>query len=128
MHEKLDAAGFTVSLEAKQDNLPVRGNAMSSGDDEADAQYEDEIIARLESGDEWAWASVVVYVSHRDFPGIVGKDHLGGCNYKDADDFRQSGGYYEDMLHEALTDWCRQVKPSPKRAAVYRKAERIVNT
>lgn len=83
-------------LLAEQDDTPVRGNAICSGDDDYDRQIEDEIIERLNNGDEWAWASVTVRGS---WNGIVASEYLGCCSYRDADDFRNDGGqgYYSDM-------------------------------
>lgn len=90
-------------LTAEFDDLPVRGNAIGSGDDDYDRQVEDSILERLDGGDVWAWASVCVTCK---VPGYdaVGTDYLGGCCYADADDFKQPGGYYDDMRSEARHD------------------------
>lgn len=96
------------AIEAEQDDIPIRGNALASGDDELDKQVEDELIERVNNGDVWAWASVKVTAS---IPGIdlEGVDYLGGCSYKDEEDFKQPGGYYDGMKNEALADLERQL-------------------
>jgi hypothetical protein len=89
-----------IRVIAKQDEIPVRGNALASGDDEEDRKYEDEILERLDNGDVWAWADVEVHVTLPD--GRTGACRLGGCSYKDEADFKQDGGYYEDLVNEAV--------------------------
>lgn len=93
---------YNVRLIATQDDTPVRGNAIASGDDEEDRKYEDLILARLATGDVWAWAQVEVQATLPD--GRTGSAYLGGCCYKDEADFKECGGYYEDMIADALCD------------------------
>lgn len=90
-------------VEATVSDLPVRGNAMASDDEEFNKQVEDEIIDRLERGDEWAWCDVMVVAK---WNGYEGKSSwLGGNSYKDKEDFvKNSGGYYSDLCDEALRD------------------------
>jgi hypothetical protein len=92
---------ITYTLTAEQDDIPVRGNAMCSGDDAVDKEVEDEILARLDRGDVWAWASVKVVAECEGFEGC---DYLGGCCYKDAKDFATEDGYYPQMKDAALED------------------------
>lgn len=96
------------AIEAEFDDIPIRGNALVSGDDELDKQVEDELIERVENGDVWAWASVKVTAS---IPGIdlEGVDYLGGCSYQDEEDFKRCG-YYEGMKAEALADLEKQIE------------------
>ena len=95
-------------IEAEFDDIPIRGNAIVSGDDELDREVEDELIERVNNGDVWAWASVKVTAS---IPGIdlEGVDYLGGCSYWDEKDFKQ-GGYYEGMKERALEDLEKQIQ------------------
>jgi hypothetical protein len=95
----------TFTLRAEQDGIPVRGNAMSSGDDAFDKQVEDGILERLDNGDEWAWACVRVRAEYR---GLHGDAYLGCCSYADEAEFR-AGGYYEDMADTALDSLVAQV-------------------
>lgn len=90
-------------LIVEQDDMPVRGNAISSGDDEFDRKTEQEIIDRADSGDVWAWAQVTVKAS---WAGFEGFDYLGGCSYKDEKDFTstEEGGYFRDMVKTSVED------------------------
>lgn len=103
----------TYTLDVQPEDIPVRGNALASGDDEEDRRAEDEIIERLEAGDVWAWASVVV---RAEWNGFVGRDYLGGCSYANEDDFKAPGGYYDDMKQQALDDLHREVRSALERA------------
>lgn len=95
------AAHAEVEILARQDDIPVRGNALASGDDAEDKACEDAILARLDRGDEWAWALVEVRAS---FEGWKASDFLGACSYASEDDFRTPGGYFEDMRETALRE------------------------
>lgn len=92
---------YNVRLIATQDDTPVRGNAIASGDDEEDRKYEDLILARLATGDVWAWAQVEVQATLPD--GRTGSAYLGGCCYEDEDDFKTDNPYYEDLIDQAVT-------------------------
>lgn len=96
---KMDEVEFI--LEFEEEHIPVRGNVCASGDDEFDKQEEDKIIERLENGDYFAWCCVHMIAR---WEGFEGHDYLGGYTYKDEDDFKQEGGYYEDMKVQALSD------------------------
>lgn len=89
---------------AEPDDIDVRGNALASGDDDVDREAEDEIISRLEGGDEWAWAYVKVIAEYEDDDGnqYEGHDGLGACSYKSERDFVKNSGYYEDMKEMAF--------------------------
>ena len=96
---KLTKEDVEFRVNAVDDDLPVRGNAQASGNDEDDREVEDGIIDRLEGGDVWAWALVTVTAHWKEF---VGQAVLGGCSYKDEAEFISSGGYYDQMCEEAL--------------------------
>ena len=94
--------GITYKLFISQDDIPVRGNAMASGDEAEDKAVEDEILSRLDDGDTWAWASVNVQASVTiDGEEFTGDDYLGGCCYHDTADFITGNGYYDDMKNES---------------------------
>ena len=95
---KLTMDEVTVKLRTEPEEVPVRGNALASGDDALDRKVEDDIIADLEGGNEWAWCCAVVEVSWGTFKDVA---HIGCCSYKSEEDFR-AGGYYDDMVAEAL--------------------------
>jgi len=91
-----DDSKVSYEIEVCQDDTPIRGNAMCSGDDDFDRQVEDEIIAALNDGDVWAWACVRVVARYDGIDSVVGDDYLGCCSYKGQDEF-ESCPYYEDM-------------------------------
>jgi hypothetical protein len=90
-----------IRLKAEPEFIQVEGNASASGDDAFDQEVEHNILFRVEQGDVWAWAMVTVTVSWEPFSA---SDHLGCCSYADEEDFRQPGGYFDDMIDEALEE------------------------
>lgn len=88
---------YTITVE--QDEQAVRGNALASGDDAVDKAQEDEILARLDRGDVWAWAEVTVTAECAGFKGV---DYLCGCCYENEAAFKEPGGYFPDMCAAAL--------------------------
>lgn len=94
-----DRPDVEIEVIAEQDDCPVRGNALVSGDDETDRNCENEILRRLDNGDVWAWALVEVKVT---LNGESESDYLGCCCYKDESDFRRNSGYFYDMLTGCL--------------------------
>lgn len=102
----------TFRVICEPEDIPVRGNAMASGDDAADRECEDEIIRRLERGDIWAWCSVTVRAEYR---GFLGTDHLGACSYASEKDFREPGGYFDDMCREAFDQLIANMKDAAER-------------
>lgn len=97
-------------VDHEEDDAPVRGNAMVSGDEVADRTLENAILMRLRYGDLWAWARVTVCASIEiDGQIFVGKDHLSGCSYRDEVEFK-ADGYFEQMKREAVADLCTELK------------------
>lgn len=94
-----------IELIAEYDHIPVRGNAIDSGDSEYNKHVEDQIIDRLESGDVWAWASVEVRATYK---GLTASTYLGACCYADEQDFINDG-YYQDMVNEVVEDINNQI-------------------
>jgi len=88
-----------ISISAEQDDMQVRGNALTSGDDELDRETEDGILSRLDRGDVWAWACVTV---RGRFESLEASDSLGGCCYEDEKDFIANSGYYRDMVNQIV--------------------------
>ena len=95
--------GIEYQLWISPDDLAVRGNALASGDDAEDKACEDEILARLESGDVWAWAAVTCRAIPVGNDEFWGADHLGGCSYENTAGFL-AGGYWADMKEVAKAD------------------------
>jgi hypothetical protein len=106
MVRELTADEVEFELTVEPEDIPVRGNAMASGDDELDKACEGEILDRLDRGDVWAWAYVKVIAKWNGFSGWAG---LGGCCYEDERHFVENSMYYEDLKHEALADLNRVI-------------------
>jgi len=92
---------ITVLVTAFPEEIPVKGNAMCSGDEDFDQKVESEILERLEQDDLWAWATVCVTA---EWEGLKETEHLGCCCYADEEEFRQEGGYFDEMVEEALSN------------------------
>lgn len=108
----------TYRVEVEQEEAPVRGNAMMSGDAEADKAYEDAIIRRLARGSVWAWAAVTVIAEVEvDGETFEGRDQLGCCSYADEKDFRHDP-YFADMCGEALGDLKARLEAAVKRGTI----------
>lgn len=103
-----DDVEFTV--ECLEEDIPVRGNALVSGDDEEDKKAEDAIIADYNSGNSWAWCTVKVTAKHPNLPDIEGVDYLGACSYKSQKDFEENSGYFGDMKDRALEELNREIQ------------------
>ncbi len=104
----------SIHLEAVTDDIPVRGNACISGDDNFDRTVEDEILHRLEMDDIWAWASVAVTVS---WENQEATEYLGCCCYDDEEAFQRCG-YYPDMVDAALTQLNQDLQSLYQRLSV----------
>lgn len=117
-------------ISAEQDDIPVMGNAIASGNKVLDAEIENHIINRLEQGDIWAWASVCVKAKHGRFEGA---DYLGGCSYDDEASFKQDGYYdgmcdaaFENMLQEMVNtrkELARTFSPGKERIEIIKSTE-----
>ena len=96
-------ACVSIKIQANQSNIPVKGNAMASGDDKYDRKVENQILKRLENGDIAAWFDVVVTVTIEwDDLEYSAYDSLGACSYNSIKEFvKQIDGYYGDMLETA---------------------------
>lgn len=94
----LTAEEVTFTIEAQEEDIPVRGNA-SAIDETIDRETEDKILADLEAGNPWAWCHVVVTARWR---GFEGRDSLGCCSYASVEDFKSPDGYWPGMKVIAL--------------------------
>ncbi len=72
---KRTAADVTFTLSIEPEHVPVRGNYVCTDDAESDRADEDDLIARLEAGDERAWCWLVVTCEDED--GNTATDCLG---------------------------------------------------
>jgi hypothetical protein len=94
----LDIKDIHFTIEVEQDDIPVRGNAIASGDDIFDCKVENEIIQRLDNGDVWAWASVKVIGTYK---GLSSCEYIGACSYENEAEFK-ADGYYDDICYDIL--------------------------
>lgn len=100
MVRKLRPDEVQFTLECHPEDVAIEGNA-SAIDDETDAATEEWIRTELASGNEWAWCMAMVRAQWKEFEG---RDTLGCCSYRSEADFRQPGGYFDDMKQAALAD------------------------
>lgn len=100
----IDQVEFTI--EAEEETISVRGNAIASGDTALDKKVEDEIFRKLEYT-QWAWCCVCVTAKWK---GLKGTDYLGGCSYDDEEDFIKTSGYFDGMKQQAFNNLIDQIK------------------
>jgi len=107
--EKLKKLAAIV-ISCEEEHVPVRGNALVSGDAEEDRRHEDMILEQLE-WNPWAWCSVKVTATLGSFQG---SDYLGCCSYASEEDFKASGGYYDDMVDAAIEELTKELERAQK--------------
>lgn len=95
----MDITKVRYSHLVTESDIPVRGHAIDSGDEDFDLKVENEIIGRLDRGDIYAWCSIQVEASIEGFVGYSSQIH--GCSYENEDDLI-ADTYYEDLKVEAL--------------------------
>lgn len=99
---KTDEIKFTV--ECLDEHIPIKGNAIASGDNEYDRKVEEKLKRQLRDNP-WAWCSIKVIGEYR---GLTAVDYLGCCSYKNEKDFRNSP-YFKDMRDNVIADLQEQV-------------------
>ncbi len=114
-----DKRTITYTLIVEQEDTPVRGNALASGDDTIDTECENEILARLDRGDVWAWAFVKV-IATLEIEGetFTGTDCLGCCSYASEADFKAPDGYLPQMQDAACVDLKARLTSAVRREEV----------
>ena len=101
---------YKVSIE--EEYISVRGNYMCTDDPEQDKKDEDEIISRVNNGDEKAWFCLKVTATLEGFSHSV---YLGCCSLAEDDDiekFALEEGFYDEAkvgLHEELKSTLERV-------------------
>ncbi len=95
-----------ITLTCEPEDVPIRGNALASGDDAEDRRAEEWIERQLASGNVWAWCCAHVRATLGSFHGDA---YLGCCSYESREDFVQPDGYYPQLIDEALADLARQL-------------------
>lgn len=107
-----DDVTWTVTCE--DEDIPIEGNVLASGDDATDRQAEQEIREKLDGGNPWAWCSVKVTGT---FGPLTVSEHLGACSYESEEDFRTPGGDFDTMQAEVLHQLNEQVRDLARRLA-----------
>jgi hypothetical protein len=87
-----------ITTEALPEDIDFVGNC-SVIDEKTDKKTEQRIREQLQNGNGWAWCTIHVSATIGEFSG---HDYLGGCSYKNGEEFMKEGGYYEDMKSEAI--------------------------
>ena len=98
--------GYVITLDAdwEQDVRPEK---------EFDKGIARQIRKEMDKGNVWAWCSVKVSVSAH-LPAddeTTADDYLGGCSYKDRNDFIVNSGYFVQMVRECYES-LKQREPS----------------
>lgn len=99
-----------VKLKDYQSSVPSIATLRKKAEIEIEAEPETDVtpedsfddaedIAYARSGDLWHWCHVTVTAS---YDGAVGGDSLGACSYENERAFREPGGYFDDMVNEAI--------------------------
>lgn len=114
---KLTEKDVTFTISCEEEYVPVKGNAIASGDSEEDARVEKSIINDFNNGNPWAWCTVKVTAK---WNGFEAYEYLGCCSYQDEDDFKRPGGYYDDMRREALANLNSELEAISEKLALLR--------
>ena len=108
----LTRADVTFTLTLEEEDIPVRGNAMVSDDEETDRLAEDWVLAELERGNLAAWCCVKVTAHYNGFHGTA---YLGACSYKTEAELRASMKEDYDLEEQALDDLNATIRDSASR-------------
>ncbi len=103
---KLTENDVTFTVLCEPEDIEIEGNC-SAIDEETDRAQEKWVRNQLRSGNTWAWCSVKVTASWKDFES---SEYLGGCSYRSEEEFTEPGGYYDDLKAEALEQLNRQIE------------------
>lgn len=102
----LDLNDVAYSWDYDPSEVPVRGNAVASGDDTFDRECENRILADLANGEDYAWCDVVVKATLGPFVGV---DSLCAVSVHKESDLESMIKEY-GMRENALTDLTTQIK------------------
>lgn len=96
-----ESKGLEIQVTAEpEDESPV--GYFASDDKAADAALVQSILDREEHGDDWAWFTAHVRVTYR---GVLSADaYLGACSYANEAEFREPGGYFDDLVSECIDE------------------------
>jgi hypothetical protein len=116
---KLDV-GYVYEL--LEEDIPVRGNAMASGDENEDRRVEDAILADLDRGHLEAWCSAHVFAqltlsTPHDAFSAAGDAYMGGCSYRSEKELWESMTMEYDLEADALADAAVELRHEVSRAS-----------
>ena len=83
-----------------EEDMPPSGAGMAP-------DFVSDVYRMVDKHGRWGWCQVEVVARVRGVPELkrfAGTAWLGQCCYKDEADFKDEGGYYEDMCAEACED------------------------
>jgi hypothetical protein len=99
---------FLVEWWVEPEDVLVRGNAIASDDPDFDRMVEDEIIARLDSGNGWAWCVLCVRVTLGPAHGMA---TLGCCSASSKEDFLAGhSDYFDGLIDDAKRECVEDFK------------------
>lgn len=104
-----------VNRRIEPEDIPVRGNVMSSGDDRADREAEDAVLEQLDQGNTAAWCYAVAEVTiglsddgrmpPRSGAHVwTGRDTLGGCSYASEEELWEQDAQNYDLVGNAMRE------------------------
>lgn len=88
-------------------DIPIKGNAIASGNDAYDKEVETDLYRQLADGNDWAWCDVEVIARYK---GMKGNDTLGACSYASEKDFIEANDYYPDMKERAYKELISEIE------------------
>ena len=106
--EKVGPVTFSLYLEDEDVNPE---GCFRSDDPASDRKMCQDILRKLDSGDQWAWFCARV---EAEMEGFTGNDYLGGCSYRDSKEFT-ADGYWSDLKEAALRDLKESILSATKR-------------
>ncbi len=101
---KVDRAGLrqvarvTLTHEEEDSSYEHVFDHGRSPDDRRNIEW---IRGQLMQGNTWAWASVCVKATLHD---LTGEAYIGQCSYESEAAFKADGGYYEQLVEEAVKE------------------------
>lgn len=84
-------------------NYTVRIAALKEFDLDLSWDEDGETAQKIEDGEYIAFCAHATVI-HRATGAILANDYLGNCVYRDFDDFRQPGGYFQSMVRNVVKE------------------------
>lgn len=115
MRETLKALA-TITVTPEEEYIPIEGNACACGEEDCYDAHIRPVMDDRDNGNPWAWCCVKVSAK---LDGFEGHAYLGACSYPNAQAFLD-GGYYEDMVDEALNNLQEEIEARERAIAKIR--------